>query len=290
LLGIDSDSYQFTARDPRTGRAATFTSDVGVSEYLAPELQALPTRRGVVRTREQDRFALACVCWKLVKDAHPFTARHATGAAGPQQIADWIRTGRFPHAPAAPLPAGWRPVDEGVAFGSLPRRVRDLAVRTFKDGHRDPSARGTAAEWRDALAGWADAVERAALYRGNWFTAAFNTTATYRAAEPHLVAARHRLKAAAAWLRNARPHDRLRAWAARPGVRRRAAGLAIIIAGLTVVPFLRPTAPAPGVHHAGTADRTDRPRLKPVPPGTFDWGDAPPEWRGPGDRRGAAAK
>ncbi len=290
LRGIDSDSYQYTARDPRTGRAVTYTPGVGVTEYLARELQGLPSLRGVARTPEQDRFALACLCWLFVKDAHPFTAHHPAGTAGPQSVAEWIRNGWFPHAPAAAPPAGWHAVDEGVPFRSLPPGVRDLVVRTFKDGHNDPSARGTAAQWRDVLADWADAVDRAAHYRGNWLTAAFRTTATYRALEPHVKRTRRAINAAVAWTRSLRPQDQVRAWAARPDLWRKAAGVALIAAGLTVVPSLRPTAPTPVARHRDAAAPAARPTLKPLPPGTFDWQDAPPEWRALGDSRGEAPK
>src|SRR5262249_44831207 len=159
----DCDSYQFTARDPRTGRAVTYTPGVGVSAYLAPELQGFQSLRGVVRTREQDCFALSCVIWMLIKEAHPFTARDTANSGRTLVLRECIPNGCFPHAPAKPLPTGWQAVDAGVPFALLPPRVRELATRTFRDGHSDHSARAGAGEWRDALTQWVDERERTRL-------------------------------------------------------------------------------------------------------------------------------
>jgi hypothetical protein len=282
--GIDTDSYQFTARDPRTGRAKTCTPDVAVEQFRAPEIQGIDLR-GVTRTREQDRFALACMLLTLMKDAHPFTALSSTAGARPQRLAEWIKNGWFPHAPASALPAGWQAVDAGVPFASLPSRVRELATRTFRDGHSVPSARAGAAEWRDAVTAWADALERRALQRGNWFTSAFSSLDLYRALRPYMKAARRETTAAVEWLRSCRPHHHLRAWSSRPEIRRKALAVALILAGLTVVPFIRLASSGPEAPRTGTAVGTETRRLKAASPGDFNWQDAPREWRELGDTR-----
>ena len=238
VRGIDTDSYQLTARDPRTGRATTFTPDVGVDQFRAPEIQGIDLR-GVTRTRVEDHFALASILLTPIKDAHPFTARSPAPGVRPQSLAEWIKKGWFPHAPASPLPAGWQAVDAGVPFASLPRRVRELATRTFRNGHQDHSARAGAAEWRDALTLWARALERGALQRGNWFSSAISTLDAYRALRPYMKVFRRKAAAAVEWLRSCRPHDHLRAWSSRPEIRRKALALALILAGLTVAPFIR---------------------------------------------------
>jgi hypothetical protein len=282
--GIDTDSYQFTARDPRTGRATTFTPDVGVLQFLAPEIQGL-NLRDVTRTREQDRFALACILLALMKDAHPFIAHAATAGSRPQSLAEWIKKGWFPHAPASPLPAGWQPVDAGVPFASLPPRVRELATRTFQDGHSVYSARAGAAEWLDAVKAWADVLERRALQRGNWFTSAFSSLDFYRAFRPYLKAARRQTAAVVEWLRSCRPQDHLRAWSSRPEFRRKALAVALIVAGLTVVPFIRLASSGPEAPRTSTAVGTETRRLKSASPGEFRWQDAPRQWRELGDTR-----
>jgi DNA-binding helix-hairpin-helix protein with protein kinase domain len=290
LRGIDCDGYQFTARDPRTGQAVTYTPGVGVSEYLAPELQGFQSLRGVVRTREQDRFALACVIWMLIKEAHPFTAHDTAGSGRTLVLREWIGTGWFPHHPAKPLPTGWQAVDTGVPFASLPLRVRNLATRTFRDGHSDHSARAGAGEWRDALTEWVDERERTRLHQGNWLTGAIYTTDTYRAIRPYFKAFRREIVAAVDWLSSCRPHEQLRAWTSRPDVRRKALAVALIMVGLIVVPFIRLPASSPEVPRISTAVGAERTRLRPASPGEFDWHDAPREWRALGDTRGETQK
>ncbi len=289
VRGIDTDSYQFTARDPRTGRATTFTPDVGVHQFLAPELQGIDLR-GVTRTREQDQFALACILLALMKDAHPFTALSSTAGSRPQHLAEWIKNGWFPHAPASPLPAGWQPVDAGVPFAFLHEGVREIATRTFRDGHGVHSARAAASEWRDAVKAYAEVLERQALQQGNWFTSAFSTLDLYRALRLHLKTARRETAAAVEWLLSCRPHDHLRAWSSRPEIRRKAVAVALIVTGLTVVPFIWHRAPGPGAPRTSTAVGTETRRLRPASPGEFNWQDAPAEWRGLGDTNGETQK
>jgi DNA-binding helix-hairpin-helix protein with protein kinase domain len=290
LRGIDCDGYQFTARDPRTGRAVTYTPGVGVSEYLARELQSFQSLRGVVRTREQDRFALACVIWMLIKEAHPFTAHDTAGSGRTLVLREWIANGWFPHAPASSLPAGWKAVDTGVPFASLPPRIRELATRTFRDGHQDHSVRASAGEWRDALTRWVDERERTRLHQCNWLTGAIGTTDTYRALRPYLKAAHREIAAVVAWFSSSRPHDQLRAWWSRPDVRRKALAVALILAGLTAVPFIRLPASGPEARGISTTVGTVRTRLRPSSSGDFNWQDAPREWRTLGDSDGKAQK
>jgi DNA-binding helix-hairpin-helix protein with protein kinase domain len=284
VRGIDTDSYQLTARDPRTGRATTFTPDVGVGQFLAPELQGL-NLRDVTRTREQDRFSLACILLALIKDAHPFTALSSAAGANPQTLTEWIKHGWFPHAPASPLPAGWQPVDAGVPFASLPPCVQELATRTFRNGHSVHSARGAPSEWRDAVKAWADVLERRALQQGNWFTSAFSSLDLYRAFRPYLKAARREIAGAVDWLYSWRPHHQLRAWWSRPNVRRKALAVALIVTGLTVVPFIRFAFSSPEAPRTGSAVGTETRRLRSASPGEFKWQDAPREWRELGDTR-----
>jgi DNA-binding helix-hairpin-helix protein with protein kinase domain len=282
--GIDTDSYQFTARDPRTGRATTFTPDVGIQQFLAPEIQGM-NLRGVTRTKEQDCFALACMLLSLMKDAHPFTAFSSTAGSRPQSLAEWIKQGWFPHAPASPLPAGWQPVDAGVPFASLPPCVQELATRTLRNGHSVYSARAAASEWRDAVKAWADVLDRRALQRGNWFTSAFSSLDLYRALRPYLKAVRREIAAAVDWGYSCRPQDHLRAWSSRPEFRRKAVAVALIVTGLTVVPFIRLAFSGPEAPRTSTAISTETRRLKSASPGEFNWQDAPREWRELGDTR-----
>jgi hypothetical protein len=132
---------------------------------------------------------------------------------------------------------------------------------------------------------WADAEERRALQRGNWFTSAFSTLDLYRALRPYLKASRREAAAAVEWLSSCRPHHHLRAWSSRPEVRRKALAAAIILAGLVVVPFIRLAASGTDLPRTSTAAGTETRRLRHSSPGDFNWQDAPREWRDLGDTR-----
>src|SRR5262249_54482282 len=68
---IDCDSIQVTIRD------RTYSCPVGVPLFTAPELQGKPLR-GVIRTQEQDNFALAVLVFHLLfLGRHPFAGMYA---------------------------------------------------------------------------------------------------------------------------------------------------------------------------------------------------------------------
>jgi hypothetical protein len=139
---VDADSLQ--VRDPDGG---VFRSRVGKPEFTPPELQGVSFAE-VDRTPEHDRFGLAVLLYLLLMEGtHPFAARLEPGRdAAP--VEERIRSGRFPHA---------RPDDDchpprlSPRFDALDEGVREMFVRAFVAGHRDPAARPAAAEWRAAL-------------------------------------------------------------------------------------------------------------------------------------------
>lgn len=155
VVGIDCDGYQWPGRDPATGRVMVFPCGLGMAPYLAPELIGVDLRT-VFRTESQDSFQLATKVWQLVKGDFPFAVSDPTGRHLPD-MNSLIRRGQFPHAPAAPLPPGLRPTDRGVPWSRLPTDVRDLMARCFRDGHANPAARPSAAQWRTALDAWLQA-------------------------------------------------------------------------------------------------------------------------------------
>src|SRR5581483_9250383 len=160
IVGIDCDSYQTQGRDPATGRPCVFPCGLGTPGFVPPELLTggLWT---TLRTPAHDRFAMTTLLFMLLKGDDPFAAKDPAGNWVPDRD-DLTRTGRFPYAPLAPLPPGVVPRDSGLPWVRLPRPIQDLFVRCFRDGHRTPDARPTAAEWRDALRRWL-AAEKARL-------------------------------------------------------------------------------------------------------------------------------
>lgn len=85
---IDCDSFQIVAGGRR------FPCDVGVSTFQPPELQKLPSLRGVVRTANHDDFGLAVLIFQLLLlGRHPFAGAYSGGEDMPIERA--IRELRF---------------------------------------------------------------------------------------------------------------------------------------------------------------------------------------------------
>jgi hypothetical protein len=140
---VDADSLQ--VRDPEDG--AVHRSHVGKPEFTPPELQG-KAFADFDRAPEHDRFGLAVLLFLLLMEGtHPFAGRLRGGGETPP-MEERIQRGLFPHHGHEEfLPPRMAP-----RFGLLHPALRALFVRAFVDGHDDPSARPTAAEWREALA------------------------------------------------------------------------------------------------------------------------------------------
>jgi DNA-binding helix-hairpin-helix protein with protein kinase domain len=142
LTFLDCDSMQFVAPDS----GERFPCLVMTAEYAAPEL----LRNGhVERTPASDTFSLALlVCRLLLVGDHPFMGvRKSTSENDDSGTADNIREGYSYLV---------RPEEMGVPAQHfkptlLPPALLDLAVRAFGDGHSNPAARPSAAEWLAAL-------------------------------------------------------------------------------------------------------------------------------------------
>jgi len=140
---VDADSFQ--VQDPNTG--LTYRCPVGTPEYTPPELHGRDFRT-VDRTELSDRFGLAVVLFELLMEGvHPFDGRYTgSGDAPPRE--DRVRSGWFPHG-AARGPFVPKPLAPPLAL--LPPDLAAMFVRCFEEGHRDPTRRPAAADWRDAL-------------------------------------------------------------------------------------------------------------------------------------------
>jgi len=145
---VDTDSMQVP--DPANG--TVLRSRVGKPEFTPPELQGR-SFGDFDRSPEHDRFGLAVLLFLLLMEGtHPFAGRLEDGGEMPP-IEERIRRGLFPHDDHAEI----RPPKLAPDFSLLDPGLRALFVRCFEDGHADPSARPTAAEWRAALVtAWAE--------------------------------------------------------------------------------------------------------------------------------------
>jgi len=140
---VDADSLQ--VRDEETG--TLYRSKVGKAEFTPPELQGV-SFEDVDRTETHDRFGLAVLLYLLLMEGtHPFATRiDGDGEAMP--VEERIRRGLFPHASTID---DCHPPRLSPRFHTLHPPLQALFLRAFADGHADPAARPSPAEWRDAL-------------------------------------------------------------------------------------------------------------------------------------------
>ncbi len=139
---IDCDSMQ--VRTP----AQVYRCTVAKPEYLAPELYGRDLAT-TDRTPEQDNFALAVLLFlMLMEGVHPFSGAWK-GPGDPPPIDVRIRDGACPYV-GSPLATA---MPAAPPFDLLPASLRALFARAFGQGHAHPSARPSAREWHEALAG-----------------------------------------------------------------------------------------------------------------------------------------
>lgn len=164
---VDTDSYHFIT-DKKIYRC-----EVGLAEYLAPEIQRKVCGEVTLKnaplptfTKETDLFALAVhVFCLLMGGSHPFAcAKRANGqlsntmeqmageeigesVVAPQPIEN-IKSGFFPfwnYKYNIDIPA------YAPEFVSLHPHLQKLFVKTFVDGYKNPKSRVQASEWLGAL-------------------------------------------------------------------------------------------------------------------------------------------
>lgn len=141
---VDTDSFQ--VRDPRTGIA--FRSPVGKAEFTPPELQGKVFAE-IDRHPEHDLFGLAVLLFQLLMEGtHPFAGVY-TGPGEPPPIEARILAGHFPYGAGKGAP--YRPMPAAPPLGMLTPQLRQLFIRCFIEGFRNPQARPSAHVWQEAL-------------------------------------------------------------------------------------------------------------------------------------------
>jgi DNA-binding helix-hairpin-helix protein with protein kinase domain len=140
---IDCDSFQIVRGDQR------FPCDVGVSSFQPPELQALASFRGLVRTVDHDRFGLAVLLFHLLMlGRHPFAGSYDGGDDMPVERA--IRELRFAYGRGA-AERGLRPPPLAPTLDTLSPAVAALFERAFSRAAARGGQRPSAADWALAL-------------------------------------------------------------------------------------------------------------------------------------------
>lgn len=164
---VDTDSYHVVTD------TQDFRCEVGLGDYLAPEIQNKLTNGLTLRTaplptytKATDEFALAVHIFALLMNGcHPFACAKQMGeqiqddssygqmstvqdsVVAPQPIEN-IKKGFFPFSQ---YKAGITIPISAPDFTTLPESLQKLFIRTFCDGYMNPTKRVSASEWIEAL-------------------------------------------------------------------------------------------------------------------------------------------
>lgn len=139
---IDCDSYQFSHG------SKVFHCDVGVPLWTAPELQGRDFR-GLVRTKNHDRFGLAVLLFQLLfMGRHPFAG--VPDRSEQFEIDEGI--GKFLFAFTTKTRSlGIRPPPNVLSLSALPDNLSHLFERAFLRGSERDSARPSGRDWFQGL-------------------------------------------------------------------------------------------------------------------------------------------
>ncbi|MCV7044747.1 hypothetical protein H7J08_08665 [Mycobacterium frederiksbergense] len=139
---VDCDSMQFT-----DASGHQFLCGVGRPEFTAPELAGL-NLSATARRKPSDLFALAVhIHLLLMAGNHPFQRGKWAGDSEQPDALTLAKAGQWAGGPGSKLHS--HPLAPSIDF--LPDQIQTLFVRAFTHGARNPDARPTAAEWRQAL-------------------------------------------------------------------------------------------------------------------------------------------
>ena len=140
---VDTDSFQVP---DRVGKAV-FHCPVAKPEFTPPELQG-DVSQTVERTPSHDRFGLAVLIFQLLMEGtHPFSGVYV-GEDDPPPYEARILAGHYPYGTAE---TPYSPLLMAPPIEILPSVIRTLFLRSFEDGHKNPSARPHASAWVKAL-------------------------------------------------------------------------------------------------------------------------------------------
>jgi DNA-binding helix-hairpin-helix protein with protein kinase domain len=146
---LDCDSYQIRSS---TG---IYRCRVAVPEFQPPELQQ--GFSDVTRNPEHEKFSVAVLLFKvLMLGLHPYSHRD-----GGHPIEN-LQKGKTPFDPGSGrtdrvcfLDGNWR-----FMWSHLPFAIKTLFIRSFVDGHSNPTARPTLDEWSDVLWRYGDELKK----------------------------------------------------------------------------------------------------------------------------------
>jgi DNA-binding helix-hairpin-helix protein with protein kinase domain len=139
---IDCDSFQVQSNGKQ------YLCEVGVPHYTPPELQR-KSLRGLVRTKNHDRFGLAVLLYQLLfVGKHPYMGLYS--GPGDPGFEHLIGEFRFAQGPSA-RSWGMSPPPHTPTFADIPLNVNSLFRRALERGSERENARPQPTEWLIAL-------------------------------------------------------------------------------------------------------------------------------------------
>ncbi|MGB0388265.1 MAG: two-component regulator propeller domain-containing protein [Ardenticatenaceae bacterium] len=142
---VDADSFQIAGQ-----RGQIFRCAVGKPEYTPPELHRVSFQL-VNRRPEHDHFGLAVLFFQLLMQGyHPFSGVLPAHLSIGRVDVYGIKNGLFPYYQNHKQSSVEKPPN-APPFALLHPELQALFIRCFVDGHRSPTQRPTAREWRALL-------------------------------------------------------------------------------------------------------------------------------------------
>ncbi len=142
---VDTDSFQI-----KGSKRHIYRCTVGKAEYTPPELQGL-NLSSVNQRPEHDYFGLAVLIFQLLMQGyHPFAGVLPSDLSVGRVDLYAIKEGIFPyqqHNASSDI----QPPPKAPPFTHLDPGLQAFFIRCFVDGHKNPSQRPTAREWRGVL-------------------------------------------------------------------------------------------------------------------------------------------
>ena len=141
---VDTDSFQV----PEPNNGNVYRCPVGKPEFTPPELQG-KSFHSMDRTSEHDLFGLAVLIFQLLMEGtHPFSGVFQ-GTGDPPPYETRIAAGHFSYSVGRRVPYISTPI--APPFELLHPALRELFVRCFEEGHKNPQIRPSAQMWQSAL-------------------------------------------------------------------------------------------------------------------------------------------
>lgn len=140
---IDSDSFQIDAR------GTLYLCEVGVTHFVPPELQGIPSFAGVRRTANHDNFGLAILIFHLLFGGrHPFSGVPLAPGVGDALESD-IKAFRYAYAKDA-RKRGIAPPPRSIPITLVPADMQSMFELAFTQ-RGTSGTRPTAQQWVTAL-------------------------------------------------------------------------------------------------------------------------------------------